>query len=61
MPIIFSSLDLTNTVKLFRFYYLFIWGLINDTLSSSDYIVLNGVITEHWIGKDMERSDHGLI
>jgi hypothetical protein len=42
--------------------YLFVYGLFNDAVSSSDYIASNdGMINEYWIGKDMEGSGIGLI
>jgi hypothetical protein len=40
---------------------LFIYSLFNDSASSSDYIASNGrIISELWIGKDMEGSGRGL-
>jgi hypothetical protein len=33
----------------------FIYGLLNDTVSSEDCVVLNGrAISEQWTGKDVE-------
>jgi hypothetical protein len=42
--------------------YLFICGLFNDAVSSSGYVTSNGtMISEWWIGKDVEGSGLDLI
>jgi hypothetical protein len=42
--------------------FLFVYGLFNDAVSSSDYIAWNDrMINERWIGKDVEGSGRGLI
>jgi hypothetical protein len=41
--------------------YLFICGLCSDTVSISDYIMLNDMINEYGNGKDVEESSHGII
>jgi hypothetical protein len=42
--------------------YLFIYGLFNDALNSSDYIFSNDRTTnEYWIEKDKGASGSGLI
>jgi hypothetical protein len=43
-------------------FYLFIYGLFNDDVSSSDCIAFNDrMISELWNGKDVEGSGCGLI
>jgi hypothetical protein len=43
-------------------FYLIICNLFNDAVSSSDYIILiDGMISEWRIGRNMEGSGHGLI
>jgi hypothetical protein len=40
----------------------FIYGLLKDTISNSDYVALSdGMVCEQWIGKSVEQSSHGLI
>jgi hypothetical protein len=53
---------LDNMLERVNLFIYFIYDLLDDAVSNSDYIVSNDrVLSKSWIEKDMEGSHRGLI